>query len=90
MASGLPVVAPAIDRIPSLVEHDREGLLYDPSSTGALAAALERLADPGIRRSLGAAARDRAVREYSWRAHCQRLEKRLLLHPSPFQLQTFL
>ena len=37
MAAGLPVVAPAVDRIPSLVAHGREGLLYDPAQPGALA-----------------------------------------------------
>jgi glycosyltransferase involved in cell wall biosynthesis len=73
MAAGLPVVAPAVDRIPSLVEDGREGLLYDARATGALAAALERLTDPGLRRSLGAAARERAVRDYSWKAHCSAL-----------------
>jgi glycosyltransferase involved in cell wall biosynthesis len=77
MAAGLPVLAPAIDRIPALVEHEREGLLYDPSSAGALAAALEGLADPDLRRSLGTAARERAVREYSWKAHCEAIDIRL-------------
>ena len=73
MASGLPVVAPAVDRIPSLVEHGREGLLYDPRAPGALAAALERLADAALRTTMGRAARQRAVREYSWAAHCAAL-----------------
>ena len=49
MASGLPVVAPAIDRIPSLVEHGREGILYQPDAAGALADALERLVDDALR-----------------------------------------
>ena len=31
MAAGLPVVAPAVDRIPSLVADGREGALYDPT-----------------------------------------------------------
>ena len=70
MASGLPVVAPAVDRIPTLVGHEQEGLLYDPSVTGALADALVRLTDPRLREALGSAARERAVREYSWKAHC--------------------
>ena len=70
MAAGLPVVAPAVDRIPTLVAHEREGLLYDPAQRGSLAAALERLMDPALRRQLGAAGRERAVREYSWKAHC--------------------
>ena len=76
MASGLPVVAPATDRIPSLVEGGREGLLYQPAApvTG-LADALERLTDNTLRARLGAAARERAVRDYSWRAHCEALDQ---------------
>jgi alpha-maltose-1-phosphate synthase len=77
MAAGLPVVAPAIARIPQLVGHGREGLLYDPADAGALARALETLADNGLRRTLGAAARERAVREYGWQAHCEALDRRL-------------
>jgi glycosyltransferase involved in cell wall biosynthesis len=73
MAAGLPVVAPSVDRIPTLVAHEREGLLYEADRRGALAAALERLADAALRRTLGGAARARAVREYSWKAHCARL-----------------
>jgi len=73
MATGLPVVAPSVDRIPALVQTEREGLLYDPARPGALAATIERLTDPALRRSLGNAARDRAVREYSWKAHCAAL-----------------
>ncbi|HTI36694.1 MAG TPA: glycosyltransferase family 4 protein [Vicinamibacterales bacterium] len=76
MAAGLPVVAPSIDRIRSLVGHEREGILYDPSASDALAQALVRLADdPALRTRLGVAARERAVREYSWAAHCRALEK---------------
>jgi glycosyltransferase involved in cell wall biosynthesis len=74
MAAGLPVVAPSVDRIPALVGHEREGLLYDGKEAGALAAALERLSDSALRRRLGAAARERAVRDYSWSAHCRALD----------------
>jgi glycosyltransferase involved in cell wall biosynthesis len=74
MAAGLPVVAPALDRLASIVAHEREGLLYEPGDPGALAAALERLADPALRAELGRAARERAVREYSWKAHCLALD----------------
>ena len=83
MASGLPVVAPAIDRIPSLVANGREGALYElPSERGrhgaALADALGQLSDPEARARLGAAARARAVRDYSWAAHCRALEGALI------------
>jgi glycosyltransferase involved in cell wall biosynthesis len=36
---------------------------------------LERLTDPELRRRLGSAARERAVREYSWKAHCEALSR---------------
>jgi glycosyltransferase involved in cell wall biosynthesis len=75
MAAGLPVVAPAIDRIATLVAHEREGILYEPSGD-ALPEALGRLAgDAALRARLGGAARARAVREYSWRAHCEELAR---------------
>ena len=74
MAAGLPVVVPDEDRIPRLVGHDREGLLYPPGVPGALASALERLTDSSLRERFGRAARDRAVRDYSWAAHCRALD----------------
>lgn len=79
MASGLPVVAPRVDRIPSLIADEREGLLYDPSTHAeALADALVRLSDPAVRRPLGTAARQRAERDYSWQAHCRALESSIV------------
>jgi glycosyltransferase involved in cell wall biosynthesis len=81
MASGLPVVAPAVSRLPALVESGREGLLYPlprPADHRAhaesLAAAIETLSDPAVRRDYGAAARQRALRDYSWSAHCRALD----------------
>ena len=75
MAAGLPVVAPAVDRIPAIVGNSREGVLYDPGQPGALAEALATAAAPEVRRTLGEAARERAVREYSWQAHCAALDE---------------
>lgn len=74
MAMGLPVVAPRVARIASLVAHGHEGWLYDPDAPGALADALERLTDTSTRDRLGSAARERAVRDYSWNAHCAKLD----------------
>ena len=87
MAAGLPVVAPAVDRIPALVAHGKEGVLYDVPPKGgnyrenhgeALAGSLATLSDPAVRARLGAAARERAVRDYSWAAHCRALEAALI------------
>jgi len=78
MAAGLPVVAPAVDRIPSLVADGREGVLYDPGHAEGLADALVTLTDVSVRKTLGRAARERAVRDYSWAAHCRALETAIL------------
>ena len=80
MSSGLPVVAPALPRIAALVTHDREALLYPPRPDG-LADALLALRDPQLRARLGAAARERAIRDYSWDAHCGALEAALRADP---------
>lgn len=77
MAVGLPVVAPALPRLQRLIEHDREGVLYDPQDPRGLDKALVALADPARRRRLGAAARERVVRDFSWDAHCRALDARL-------------
>jgi glycosyltransferase involved in cell wall biosynthesis len=75
MAAGLPVVAPSIDRLHRIVRPGHEGLLYDTEAPGALAEALTTLADaPDLRRQLGHAARERVVAEFSWAAHCARLD----------------
>lgn len=78
MASGLPVVAPSVARIPDLVGDRREGVLYNPADENALASALEELAgDAPLRARLGLAGRERAVRDYSWNAHCRALDERI-------------
>jgi glycosyltransferase involved in cell wall biosynthesis len=74
MAAGLPVVAPAIDRIPDLVGHNREGLLYDSAIPTGLPHAFEALTDLELRARLGRAGRERAVRDYSWASHCVALD----------------
>lgn len=75
MASGLPVVAPRIPRLETIVGDGRAGILYDASAPGALADALVQLSDPAARRSLGTAARDRVVSAFSWEQHCRTLAR---------------
>jgi glycosyltransferase involved in cell wall biosynthesis len=77
MAVGLPVVAPALPRLRRLVEHKREGLLYAPRNPRELDRAIAQLGDEALRRRMGAAARLRVVRDFSWTAHCAVLDKRL-------------
>lgn len=77
MAVGLPVVAPALPRLRRLVEHGHEGLLYDPAEPRGLDHAIVALADRAVRERLGAAARARVVRDFSWASHCAALDLRL-------------
>jgi len=61
MACGRPVVTTRFNGASELMEDGREGFLVDsPAETDRLAAALERLLDPGRRRRLGRAARGTA------------------------------
>ncbi len=63
MASGVAVVAASLGGIGEAVEHEENGLLFDPGDAEALAACLLRLhADPGLSDRLAAAARE-TVRE---------------------------
>jgi glycosyltransferase involved in cell wall biosynthesis len=75
MASGLPVVAPALPRLRELVADGVEGRLYEPATPEALAGALSTLTDAARRAQLGTAARARAVRDYSWDSHCRALDR---------------
>jgi glycosyltransferase involved in cell wall biosynthesis len=64
-AAGLPAIGSRIYGVVDAIEHDRTGLLVSPASS-ELAAAMEELADDdALRARLGAAARDRALRQFS-------------------------
>jgi glycosyltransferase involved in cell wall biosynthesis len=67
MAHGRPVVASGVGGYLDLVADGVTGLLVPPGDVEALRGAIERLlADPGLRRRLGEAARARARELLSW------------------------
>ena len=66
MAQGLAVVATPVGAIPEAVRDGETGLLVPPGDDARLAGALCRLvADPALRRRLGAAGRAAIAREFS-------------------------
>jgi len=80
MAAGLPLVATDIPGCREAVLHNITGLLVPPRNPQALAAALKTLIDnPTLRTQMGAAARQRAVTEFSDSIIC---EKTLLVYES--------
>ena len=65
-AAGLPTVASRIYGVVDAVVDGKTGLLHEPADRDGLAGQLERLiSNPELRRSLGAEARARAVRDFS-------------------------
>ncbi|MGK5546255.1 glycosyltransferase family 4 protein [Streptomyces sp. URMC 127] len=69
MATGTPLAATTGGAIPEVAGPDGETCLaVPPGDPGALASALGRLlADPGLRRRLGAAGRERVLSRFTWR-----------------------
>lgn len=59
-------IATRVDGIPTVIEHEVDGLLVDGESVEALERALDRaMGDPALRRRLGEAAAARAAREFT-------------------------
>lgn len=83
LALQLPVVAPDITGIPELVVHGETGLLYPAGDWLELATRLEHLAsDPALRARLGAAGRERVVREFDSGSAAAPLARLLRSHAS--------
>lgn len=74
MACRLPVVATRWGGIPSIVEENTTGFLVEPRDPGAVADRLAQLArDERLRQQMGAAGRDRFLREYTLSRHIERM-----------------
>lgn len=67
MAFGRPVIGSAVGGIPDMIDHERTGFLVPPGDERALADALIRLVtDDSLRQRLGAAAKERALTEFTY------------------------
>ena len=69
-AAGKPVVASCIGGIPELVQHGRDGLLFEPGNAGELASCIHTLAaDKDLRRRMGWSARKKVEERYGPQSH---------------------
>lgn len=76
MAAGLPVVATRVGGVPEMIDHGVEGLLVDRGDVEGLVQALrDLLLDAKLRRAMGAAARDRVLRQFTAQAALPPLEQ---------------
>jgi glycosyltransferase involved in cell wall biosynthesis len=75
MALEVPVVATRITSLPSVIRHERDGLLVAPGKQAELTAALRRLAtDESFREMLRRAGRQRVDDRYSFRRRMERIK----------------
>jgi glycosyltransferase involved in cell wall biosynthesis len=75
LAMGRAVVASPIGGIPEVVHHEKTGLLCPAGDASSFADAIARLlAEPELRRRLGAAGREFVLSRYSSTAMCERTE----------------
>jgi glycosyltransferase involved in cell wall biosynthesis len=78
-ASGKPIVASGISGIPELVDEGKQGYLVPPRDVAALTNALLRLArDASVRRELGAAGREKVLREFDLTSNAEQLANRFV------------
>jgi glycosyltransferase involved in cell wall biosynthesis len=76
MSWGLPVITTESGGLPTLVEHERRGLLVPMRDADALEDAIDRLlSSPETRAELGTNARQYVRENHSWSTHIDRLEK---------------
>ena len=84
MAGGCAIVAPDQPNIREVLEHETTALLFDPDRSGAMWAAVRRLAgDPALRARLGSAARARALERHTWEGNARRIVALAIQDASP-------
>jgi glycosyltransferase involved in cell wall biosynthesis len=76
MALGCAIVAPDTANIREILTHEESALLFAPGDAASFSAALKRLiADPDLRKRLGASARATIdTRDLTWDANARRVE----------------
>jgi glycosyltransferase involved in cell wall biosynthesis len=87
MAMGKGIVASKLEQIGEILSHEKTAWLVTPGDPGELAEAILTLAkDAALRQTMGAAARAEAVERHTWKAHVERILRKMvelqLLDPS--------
>lgn len=78
MSSGCPIITTPVAGCVELIEHEGNGLLVPVNDSKALGLAVRRfLDDPDLAKRLGTAAREIAIRDWSWGARGIELERLL-------------
>jgi glycosyltransferase involved in cell wall biosynthesis len=79
MASGKPAIVSSLPGPSQLIDDGKDGLIAKAGDSEDLKTKIEYLAaNPELRRDMGAAAREKAVRKYSWNVIGGHLERTLI------------
>jgi glycosyltransferase involved in cell wall biosynthesis len=78
MALGRPTVAASLGQIAEVIDHERTGWLYEPGDVASLARGLETLLEnPRLAAEIGAAGRQKILRDHTWEAVARQVLSRL-------------
>jgi glycosyltransferase involved in cell wall biosynthesis len=74
LSMGKPIVASRLGQIGDVIEHGRNGWLVEPGKPDSLAEGLREVVDNHLLRAeLGTAARELALKKYSWHQHVKKI-----------------
>ena len=74
MAMALPVIAARLGQVSEVIEPERTGWLFRPGDAFELAGLIGRVAsERELCRTVGLAARERVMNEYTWRHNARRV-----------------
>lgn len=74
MAMGRGIVASNLDQIGEVLSHEKTAILVEPGNPGELAQGITMLIEnESLRKKLGIAAREEAVKKYTWQLHVERI-----------------
>jgi len=78
MAAGLPTVTTRVGGIPEIIDHDVEGLLFDPGDTIQLAEQIYKLAsNRSLRLEMGRKARERVQRQMCFDSYIEKIKSEI-------------
>jgi glycosyltransferase involved in cell wall biosynthesis len=73
MAAGIPVAASRVGGVPDLINHEKDGLMFDPNDHEEVRSCVERLVeDPELRHNLGSCGRAKARKSFHPRVIAER------------------
>jgi glycosyltransferase involved in cell wall biosynthesis len=78
MAMSKAIIASRLGQLADVIDDGENGILVEPGDPEGLALAIKRLADDeALRKRLGAAARQKVIRQYTWKHNAARVFERV-------------